>query len=382
VIITGSQLPLSDEKNDAFVNIMGCFRVLANFVVPEVCVYFQDHLMRGNRVKKIDSCQLNAFNSLTFPSLVEDNVFLKARWDIIRKPPTKSEKFSINTSLSDDFVVFPVDSTLNWEVLLDVLQEKKYRAVILKFQDRSYQSLQYYTGLFSKLVKMDIIVFVCSQSQRGGSKNQSVLDWLKSQGVAFGYDITTAAAHGKMAHLLGQTGLSKEDVTSKLGQDLKGEVTLDFEITYVKPPANSFITRLADLVLRKTGDDFDFIKKNTLNMLENLLVNYNCTEAIKMVMNMEENVREYESRDVIKSTVLHEIARAGNTELMRVLLVDCKLDFDHLDIYGRNPMYEALENGNKEAVLMLTEHGYSAKADHSLVTLKMHKFAKDNDTDN
>lgn len=135
-------------------------------------------------------------------------------------------------------------------------------------------------------------------------------------------------------------------------------------------------------MLRKTGDDFDFIKKNTLNMLENLLVSYNCTEAIKMVMTMEENVREYESRDVIKSTVLHEIARAGNTELMRVLLEDCKLDFDHLDIYGRSPMYEALENGNKEAVLMLTEHGYSAKADHSLVTLKMHKFAKENDTDN
>ena len=45
-------------------------------------------------------------------------------------------------------------------------------------------------------------------------------------------------------------------------------------------------------------------------------------------------------------------------------------------------MFEALENGNKEAVLILTEHGYSAKADHNLVTLKMHGFAKENDKEN
>lgn len=87
IIVTASQLPLSDEKNDAFYNLMGCFRILAHYNIPEVCFYFRDRLFRGNRIKKISTENLNAFDSPSIPPLIEDEIEMIPNWQIIRSKP-------------------------------------------------------------------------------------------------------------------------------------------------------------------------------------------------------------------------------------------------------------------------------------------------------
>lgn len=96
IIITGSQIPLSDQKNDAVMNLLGCFRVISKFTIPEVCVYFRDCLYRGNRVKKIDSGDLNAIVSLSYPPLVTDNVDLKINWSVILQRPWKDQQLIVH----------------------------------------------------------------------------------------------------------------------------------------------------------------------------------------------------------------------------------------------------------------------------------------------
>ncbi len=96
IIITGSQIPLSDQKNDAVMNLLGCLRVISKFTVPEVCVYFRDCLYRGNRVKKVDSGDLNAIVSLSFPPLATDNVDLKVNWSLVLQKPWKYDKLTIH----------------------------------------------------------------------------------------------------------------------------------------------------------------------------------------------------------------------------------------------------------------------------------------------
>ena len=87
VILTASQLPLSDEKNDAFYNLMGCFRILAHYNIPEVCFYFRDRLFRGNRIRKISTENLNAFASPSLKPLILDEVEMEVNWSIIRSLP-------------------------------------------------------------------------------------------------------------------------------------------------------------------------------------------------------------------------------------------------------------------------------------------------------
>ena len=96
VIVTGSQIPLSDQKNDAVMNLLGCFHVIAKFIVPEVCVYFRDCLYRGNRVKKVDSGNLNAIESLSYPPLATDNVDLKVNWSLVLQRPWKFQKLTVH----------------------------------------------------------------------------------------------------------------------------------------------------------------------------------------------------------------------------------------------------------------------------------------------
>lgn len=90
VMVTASQIPFSDEKNDAAYNLSGCFRILAHYNIPEVCFYFRDRLFRGNRIRKTSTVNINAFSSPSLQPLVYDEITMNVNWDIIRSIPRSS----------------------------------------------------------------------------------------------------------------------------------------------------------------------------------------------------------------------------------------------------------------------------------------------------
>merc|ERR1719187_932417 len=61
VIVTGSQIPCFETRNDGLDNIIGALILAGNYTIPEVCVYFDHKLMRGNRTVKISAGHLDAF---------------------------------------------------------------------------------------------------------------------------------------------------------------------------------------------------------------------------------------------------------------------------------------------------------------------------------
>lgn len=71
VIITGSQVPLTEVRNDAVENLLGALTVAGHFVIPEVTLYFGKKLYRGNRTSKISAVDFEAFDSPNIPSLVD-----------------------------------------------------------------------------------------------------------------------------------------------------------------------------------------------------------------------------------------------------------------------------------------------------------------------
>ncbi|MDF0733457.1 asparaginase domain-containing protein [Pseudomonas entomophila] len=93
VIITGSQVPLYYQASagasltlnfntDAFQNVCGAV-ALAQSGLPEVGVYFQNHLYRGNRAVKTNASEFDAFHSPNYPTLAEYGVELtlhNANW--------------------------------------------------------------------------------------------------------------------------------------------------------------------------------------------------------------------------------------------------------------------------------------------------------------
>lgn len=63
VVITGSQLPIFEARSDGLINFLSSLIIAGNYNIPEVCVFFGNQLMRGNRTSKIASAAFEAFAS-------------------------------------------------------------------------------------------------------------------------------------------------------------------------------------------------------------------------------------------------------------------------------------------------------------------------------
>ncbi|KAL8168898.1 UNVERIFIED_CONTAM: hypothetical protein K2H54_023573, partial [Gekko kuhli] len=69
IVLTGSQVPIYELRNDGRSNLLGSLLIAGQFVIPEVCLYFHNRLYRGNRVTKVDAESFNAFSSPNLPPL-------------------------------------------------------------------------------------------------------------------------------------------------------------------------------------------------------------------------------------------------------------------------------------------------------------------------
>ncbi|MGH0126856.1 UNVERIFIED_CONTAM: hypothetical protein FKN15_018025 [Acipenser sinensis] len=83
IILTGSQVPIYELKNDGRDNLLGALLIAGQFVIPEVCLYFHHKLYRGNRVTKVDAGSFNAFSSPNLPPLANAEVDIKSKANLI-----------------------------------------------------------------------------------------------------------------------------------------------------------------------------------------------------------------------------------------------------------------------------------------------------------
>lgn len=91
VIFTGSQLPIGTIRTDGKENLITAIEIAAakendQPIVPEVAIYFEYALYRGNRTKKISAENFDAFDSPNYPKLAEAGVSIKYNRSAIRKP--------------------------------------------------------------------------------------------------------------------------------------------------------------------------------------------------------------------------------------------------------------------------------------------------------
>lgn len=103
VIVTGSQIPLSQSINDAENNIFWSLNIAGNLEVPEVCTFFYDRLLRGARTVKVDADNWQAFDSPRAPLLGKLENGFNPYWENIRDKP--EEPFSFTNQFSRENVV-------------------------------------------------------------------------------------------------------------------------------------------------------------------------------------------------------------------------------------------------------------------------------------
>ncbi|KAF7252124.1 60 kDa lysophospholipase [Varanus komodoensis] len=99
IVLTGSQVPIYELRNDGRSNLLGALLIAGQFVIPEVCLYFHHKLYRGNRVTKVDTGSFDAFSSPNLPPLANAEVDMKIDWGIVWRANT-TKKFEVQTEMN------------------------------------------------------------------------------------------------------------------------------------------------------------------------------------------------------------------------------------------------------------------------------------------
>ena len=230
VILTGAQLPIGEIRTDAKENIITAMEIAAakkngKARVPEVCIYFDYYLFRGNRTKKYNTETFEAFNSFNYPPLAEAGIDIKYNDQFILECP--KELFRINTRLNAGIAVLKMFPGITQHAVNAVLQTSELRAVILEtFGNGNTITAPWFMDCLKKTIDKGIIILDRTQCDGGSVElgRYETSAHLREIGVVSGHDMTFEAAVTKLMFLLGQE-YPVEKIKQLLETALKGELT-------------------------------------------------------------------------------------------------------------------------------------------------------------
>ncbi len=232
VILTGAQLPVGMLRSDAKENLLTAIEIATAkengmALVPEVCIFFEDTLFRGNRTTKKNAEHFNAFNSYNYPALAKAGVHIKYFRTYIHYPAAGSA-LKVRTRVDRNVAILKLFPGITPHTVNAILNIPDLRAVVLETfgAGNAPRQLWFYDAL-KKATGKGILIVNKSQCGTGSvemGRYETSLN-LMSAGVISGFDITTEAIGTKLMYLLGECA-NIQEVKRKLSISLCGEMTV------------------------------------------------------------------------------------------------------------------------------------------------------------
>lgn len=224
VIITGSQIPLSQLRTDARINLLNALYIAAYHPINEVCLFFNNRLFRGNRTTKQYADGFDAFGSPNYPALLEAGIEIKniagTRQKII------NTRLNLTEIKAQSIAILHIFPGLDWTILENVLKSPLQALVLLTYGVGNAQQDKRLLSILKEATDRGILIVNCSQCLKGSVNMDGYATGhaLSEAGVISGLDMTTETVIAKLYYLLSQN-LPNKVIKELLSVNLRGELS-------------------------------------------------------------------------------------------------------------------------------------------------------------
>ncbi|KAK5072719.1 hypothetical protein LTS08_004842 [Lithohypha guttulata] len=350
IILTGSQVPFSERKNDALENLLDSLDIAGHFIIPEVCLCFNSTLFRGNRTTKISASSFEAFASPNLSPLATITAMdTHVKWDLVTRP-TALAALELQTNLDTAHVacmkIFPGITPAMVEA---VLKTEHLRGLVLE----TFGAGNAPSGDDNALVKVvaeainrGIVIVNVTQCLTGSvSAIYAPGMVLGRAGVVAGNDMTSEAALTKLAYLLARPAANPWKVAREMAISLRGEMSMNHATIFSHPDGtlSHFVTNFTEVAYAVASGNMDKVKDE-----------------------LQKDISLLNRSDYSGNTLLHLAATGPDINVLRYLLsVGASVHARNHTGSGRTPLFLAANAGLVGHVNLLRQAGAHLHAEES-----------------